>query len=139
MNDSITGKRLPDVDPALFNETLQALLNDGISPSGAPLSPDEARIVAEKLACAKIRTKCNCGDANCNTYYFDVPAKPQAGVWHIVIRFYARGEHLLHIDGEGNIEKLQRLYIEGTQPLRLFTRLPDGSWDERLIRGRSSS
>ena len=133
MQNDETGKHLADVDPALFNETLQALLNEGVSPSGAPLTPDEAHIIAENLASARIRGKCECGEPNCNTYYFDVPDKPEGRVTYSVVRLYARGEHLLHIDSDGDLHKVQRLYEAGTEPRRLFTRLPDGSWNERVL------
>jgi hypothetical protein len=43
-------------------------------------------------------------------YHFHVPKKPDASVNYHTVRFYARGEHLLHIDSDGDVYSVERLY-----------------------------
>lgn len=125
-------EHLKDVDAALFTETMEALLRRDVSPAGASLDEGAARIVAEKLRDAEIVDKCACGEPECNTYYFRVPEKPDGSVRFSTVRFYARGEHLLHIDSDGDIYQVQRLY-DNRGPRRIFARGRDGSWEQRRV------
>lgn len=97
------------MDGALFAETLEALASCDVSPAGAPITPDEAASVAEKLRAARLASRCGCGQADCRTYRFRVPAKPKGAVRFNTVRFYATGEHLLHIDSDGDVYELERL------------------------------
>lgn len=42
--------------------------------------------------------------------YFHVPHKREGSVSYHTVRFYARGEHLLHIDSDGDVYSVERLY-----------------------------
>lgn len=129
---AIAGKHLKDVDAALFAETMEALLRRDISPAGASLDEDEAQVIAAKLREAPLVDKCACGEPECSTYYFRTPEKAHGSVRYNTVRFYARGEHLLHIDSEGDIYKLQRLYDDGG-PRTIFSRSPEGAWEQRRV------
>jgi hypothetical protein len=48
------------------------------------------------------------------------------------VRFYARGEHLLQLDSDGDIYKLQRLYDAGG-PRTIFARSAGGPWEQRRV------
>lgn len=124
-------KLLKDLDAPLFAETMEALLRRDLSPAGAPLDEDEAQRVAANLREARVAEKCACGEPECNTYYFHVPEKPEGSVGFSTVRFYARGEHLLHIDSDCDIYKLQRLYDD--VPRTIFARSADGSWEQRRV------
>jgi hypothetical protein len=125
-------KHLQDVDHALFTETMEALLHRDISPAGASLDEDQAQVVAAKLRAAPIVDNCACGEPECSTYFFQTPEKPHGSVRYSTVRLYARGEHLLHIDSDGDIYKLQRLYDAGG-PRTIFARTADGSWEQRRL------
>lgn len=101
-------QRLAEVDPELLNETLDLLRTGRISPIA--YVPDEAELarLEDRLLDARISGRCECGQDNCRTYYFHVPEKARA-VSSYTVRFYARGEAMLHIDSDGDIYKLQRL------------------------------
>lgn len=128
----LAGRHLKDVDAALFTETMEALLRRDVSHAGASLDEDEIQIVAGKLRLAELVEKCGCGEPECNTYYFRVPEKPEGSVSFSTVRFYARGEHLLHIDSDGDIYQLQRLY-DDHGPRTIFSRGRDGSWEQRRV------
>ena len=90
-------KRLADVDPELLKEVLDLLRSGRISPIA--YVPDDAELVQleERLLDARVTGRCECGQENCRTYYFAVPEKPRA-LSSYTVRFYARGEAMLHID-----------------------------------------
>ena len=133
IDPAIDGKGLDEVNLPLFFETMDALRNLDISPAGASLSEGEQSIVAAKFAAAKLRDFCHCKQDDCRTYYFHVPAKPDNSVRYSTVRFYARGEHLLHIDGDGDVYSIERLYEVSDGP-QTYARRPDGSWEMRRLR-----
>ena len=110
---------------------LTALAAGNVSPIGYVPREDEAAFLAENLQRAIVASKCACGEAGCNTYYFDVPDKSRA-VSLFTVRFHARGEMMLHIDSEGDIYKVERLY-DDVGPLTVYSRKPDGSWSPTYI------
>ncbi len=118
---------------ALLAETLDALLGDGISPAGAPLDEAEAEYVAQNLLHAQIRGKCKCGQDDCNTYYFFVPEKPRDAVRYSTVSLYSRGEHLVHIDSQGDVYEVERLYDFSGGRRWVASLMPDGSWQEREV------
>ncbi|HKU69188.1 MAG TPA: hypothetical protein VJP85_15555 [Candidatus Baltobacteraceae bacterium] len=107
---TIAGKPLYHVHRALYEETRNALLQRAITTAGAVLSEAEAQHVARKLANARIAKKCGCGQEDCNTYYFETPAKAEGSVTFLTLRFHSRGEHVLHIDSDGDVYRIERLY-----------------------------
>ena len=130
-NPDFAGKTLQDVNPALFAETTRALLGGGISPSCASLNEEEAHIVARKLAAARIRARCDCKQDDCCSYSFEVPQKPKGSAHYSTVRFYSRGEHLLHIDSDGDVYKAERLYDRSGAAAVRYVRQLDGSWASR--------
>lgn len=133
VDPAVDGKGLDEVNLPLFFETMDALRNRDVSTAGASLNEDEAAVVAGKLAAAKLRDFCRCGQQNCTTYYFHVPAKPEGSVSLHTVRFYARGEHLLHIDSDGDVYSIERLYDQGSGPRTLYAKRPDGTWERRRL------
>jgi hypothetical protein len=125
---NILGKTLREANLALYSETRRALLQCAISAAGAPLSATEAEHVAEKLDSARIRETCGCGQVDCCTYYFDVSQKPEGSVMYHTVRFHSRGEHLLHVDSDGDVYQVERLYDLQNEPTTKYERERDGSW-----------
>lgn len=116
------------MNAALYDKTVNALLSGAMSAAGAYVDDATATRIAERLLRARIRARCECGQAECFSYYFDVPAKPRGTVTYETVRFHARGEHLLHIDSDGDIYQVQRLYDLSARPVSKYERRRDGSW-----------
>jgi hypothetical protein len=129
----ITGKRLAEIDAELFEETLERLQNHDLSPTGAVLGESETRRLAENLGKARVRGMCGCGQDDCRTYYFQVPRKPQDSVAFETVRFCARGEHMLHVDSDGDIYSLERLDDAGGVARYILARTREGKWEQRKL------
>lgn len=134
VDPAVDGKGLDEVNPPLFLETMDALRSRDISPAAAALNEDEAPIVAAKFVAARLRDFCRCGDSNCATYYFHVPEKLEGSVRCSTVRFYARGEHLLHIDSDGDVYGVERLYDVAGGPRTIYAKGADGTWESRELR-----
>lgn len=134
VDPTVDGKGLDEVNLPLFFETMDALRNRDVSPAGASLNEDEAPVVAGKLAAAKLRDFCHCGQQNCTTYYFHVPVKSEGSVTLHTVRLYARGEHLLHVDSDGDVYSIERVYDRESGPRTLYSKRADGSWKMRRLR-----
>lgn len=121
------------MDPELLKETLDLLRAGRISP--VAYVPDDAELarLEDRLLDARVTGRCECGQENCRTYYFQVPEKPHS-VSTYTVRFYARGEAMLHIDSEGDIYKLQRLdEAADAGPRTVYAKRRDGSWESRVL------
>lgn len=105
----LVGKRLADVEPELVAEMLEHLSSGDVSPAAYQPTADEIARLMEQLKTARVRSRCGCGQDDCRTYNFQGPGKERAIVQRTV-RLFVRGEALLHIDSEGNLCSLERLY-----------------------------
>lgn len=124
----IAGKTLGDVEPDLLAEFVEHLRARNISPAAYVPDDEEIARLCERLKRAPLLDRCDCGQIDCRTYRFDVPLKTHA-VSYYTVRFYARGEAMLHIDSDGDIHKLERLTdLSLGGPLTIYEKKPDGSW-----------
>jgi hypothetical protein len=129
----IAGRRLGDVEPDLLTEFVDYLCAGNISPVGYVPEDAELATLSEQLALARISRRCECGQMDCRTYYFDVPTKTHA-VSYYTVRFYARGEAMLHIDSDGDIYQLERLTDLSLDASRtIYAKRPDGSWESKRL------
>lgn len=129
----LIGKRLADVDPDLLAEALEHLGSGNVSPATYIPTADEITLLKERLTHARIRLRCGCGEDVCRTYKFEYPAKKHV-VTMRTVRFFVRGEALLHIDSEGDIYSLERLYDLRTEgALTVYSKCDDGTWVSRTI------
>jgi len=125
------GKTLEEAAPELYTELVEHLARRNLSPAGCVLNDDEVSGVLERLKSAVIREACGCGQVDCKTYRFHVPAKEDKHGFHTV-RLNARGEFNVQIDAECDIFKVERLYdLSGKSETR-YARNAAGEW-ERVI------
>ena len=124
----IIGKTLAEVSPALYDEIIDALERGALSAAAAQIDGPLARRVLENLAHARICGMCECGQEECRSYRFEAPQKSEGSVRRITVRLHARGEHLLHIDDDGDVYRVERLYDLNTQPVTKYERRDDGAW-----------
>ena len=128
LNDAILGKTLAEVNEPLYRETVRELRR-GVRRSGTPVGEAEAEQIARRLASAVIRERCGCRQDDCATYTFTVPNKPPDSVEHYVVELDSRGIHLVHIDSDGDIFTVERLYDLSDGPLTKYARRLDGKWE----------
>ena len=122
----LVGTRLAEVDPELLAETLENLTSGNISPVAHVPRPNEIALIAERLRNARIRWRCGCGQDDCRTYHLAHPHKTHNVRLH-TIRFCARGEALLHLDGEGDAYSIERIYdLREGAPVTVYSLCADG-------------
>jgi hypothetical protein len=123
----LVGKWLAEVDPELLAETLENLTSGNISPAAHVPQPNEIALIAERLRNARIRRRCGCGQDDCRTYDLEHPHKTH-NVRLNTIRFYARGEALLHVDSEGDVYSIERIYDLHDGVRSVHAKGADGTW-----------
>jgi|GEM_PF-6491767 len=82
-----------------------------ISPAFYVPGEHEIALIRERLMSTPVDHRCGCGEPQCATYYLRYPKKTH-NVALRTIRFFARGEAMLHLDNEGHIFKIERLREE---------------------------
>ena len=104
-------------------------LRRGVRRAGTPVGEAEAEHIAWRLASAVILERCGCGQDDCATYSFVVPDKPPDSVEHYVFELNSRGIHLVHVDSDGDIFQVERLYDLSETPVTKYRRRQDGTWE----------
>ena len=124
----LVGKLLAEVDPELLAETLENLTSGNISPAGYVPQVNEVPLIVERLRSARIRRRCGCGQDDCRTYDLEHPHKTHNVRLH-TIRFYARGEALLHVDSEGDVYSIERIDDSHDRgATTVYAKCSDGTW-----------
>ncbi len=123
----VIGMTLAEVDPNLFEETRENLESGSLSYAADYVTEAQRAVILVNLIKASIRKTCQCGQADCRTYYFERPRKND--VPDLTIRFHVRGELLLDVSAEMDVIGVERLYdLDDDGAARtVYGFMPDGS------------
>jgi hypothetical protein len=110
----------------LFEEFCWLLESDYIAAGSCNVTEEQRSLLRERLPLARIKERCGCGQSDCRTYeFFTTPGVTSAN--SRTVRFFARGEALLHTDEHSNILGVERLDDLSTDTRYIYSLQPDGT------------